>query len=71
MPPFEPPDAIHGPVKSALNVSVMWCWSAASCAIVSFDQSAGDGRDPAKNRCSTTIWLPRSSPVGSAGKSSQ
>jgi hypothetical protein len=37
----------------------------AACQIVSFDQSAGCGRDGAKNRCSTESWLLPSRNVGS------
>ena len=44
--------------------TILW-WSVAACQMSSFFQFAGFGRDGVKNRCSTEIWLPSTSTVGS------
>src|ERR687893_146802 len=66
MPPLLPPVDSQRFGYRGLSAATRRWWSVAACQMSSFDQSAGAGRDGVKNRCSTEIWLPSTSRVGSA-----
>jgi len=65
MPPLLPPVFSHRPLKRGLRVVTTRCSSAADCWMLSLDQSAGEGVEVAKKRCSIVIWLAARIRVGS------